>query len=166
MTPSGPRRVADVDWQSWEPNIRATLLFVIRDGRVLLIHKKRGIGAGKINGPGGKIDPGETAAECAVRETQEELHITATGVAEAGRLWFDFLDGTKIHCVVFRADDFDGVPTETDEAIPLWFPVDEIPFEQMWQDDELWFPSLLNRVPFELKATFDDDQLLDAELVG
>ena len=158
------RSVADVDWATWEPNIRATLLFVIRDGRVLLIHKKRGIGAGKINGPGGKIDPGETAIECAVRETREELHITATGVIEAGRLWFDFVDGTKIHCIVFRADDFDGDPTETDEAIPMWFPVDEIPFDRMWQDDELWFPSLLDRRPFELRATFDDDRLLDAEL--
>ncbi|MEQ8436712.1 MAG: 8-oxo-dGTP diphosphatase [Ilumatobacter fluminis] len=158
------RSVADVDWAIWEPNIRATLLFVIRDDQVLLIHKKRGIGAGKINGPGGKIDPGETAMECAVRETQEELHVTATGVAEAGRLWFDFFDGTKIHCIVFRADGFDGEPTETDEAVPLWFSVDDVPFDRMWQDDELWFPSLLNRVPFELKATFDDDHLLDAQL--
>ena len=158
------RSVADVDWATWEPNIRATLLFVIRDDQVLLIHKKRGIGAGKINGPGGKIDPGETAMECAVRETQEELHVTASGVAEAGLLWFDFVDGTKIHCIVFRADDFEGEPTETDEAVPLWFALDDVPFDRMWQDDELWFPSLLNRVPFELKATFDDDQLLDAQL--
>ncbi len=164
MTGRGLRSVGDVDWATWEPNIRATLLFVIRDDQMLLIHKKRGIGAGKINGPGGKIDPGETAMECAVRETQEELHVTATGVAEAGRLWFDFVDGTKIHCIVFRADDFDGEPTETDEAVPLWFSVDDVPFDRMWQDDELWFPSLLNRVPFELKATFDDDQLLDAQL--
>ena len=52
-------------------------------------------------------------------ETQEELRITATGVVEAGRLWFDFVDGTKIHCIVFRADDFDGEPTETDEACLL-----------------------------------------------
>ena len=158
------RSVADVDWATWEPNIRATLLFVIRDGRVLLIHKKRGIGAGKINGPGGKIDPGETAIECAVRETREELHITATGVVEAGRLWFDFVDGTKIHCIVFRFFFNDGETTETDEAVPMWFAVDEIPFDRMWQDDELWFPSLLDRRPFELRATFDDDRLLDAEL--
>ena len=160
------RRVADIDWATWEPTIRATLLFVVCNDRLLLIHKKRGIGAGKINGPGGKIDPGETAMECAIRETREELHITATGVVEAGRLWFDFVDDTKIHCVVFRAEGYDGDPTETDEAIPMWFPVDEIPFERMWQDDELWVPSLLDREPFELRATFDDDTLLDAQLVS
>ena len=158
------RSVSDVDWDAWEPTIRATLLFVIRDGEILLIHKKRGIGAGKINGPGGKIDPGESPAECAVRETQEELHITATDVVEAGRLWFDFLDGTRIHCVVFRADDYEGEPTETDEAIPMWYPVDQIPFEKMWPDDELWFPSLLTRRPFEVKATFDGETLLSAQV--
>lgn len=158
------RRVADVDWDSWRPTIRATLLFVITDRAVLLIHKKRGIGAGKINGPGGKIDPGETALECAVRETREELCITATDVAEAGRLWFDFIDGMRIHCVVFRAGDFEGEPAETDEAIPSWYPLDAIPFGRMWADDELWFPHLLSRRPFEARCTFDGDILLDARV--
>ena len=68
-----------VDWKHWEPQIRATLMFVLRDAafgggqEVLLIRKKRGIGAGKINGPGGKIDPGESPLQCAIRETREEL---------------------------------------------------------------------------------------------
>ena len=48
-------RIKDVDWESWEPEQVATLLFVIKDTEVLLIHKKRGLGAGKINGPGGKL---------------------------------------------------------------------------------------------------------------
>jgi 8-oxo-dGTP diphosphatase len=158
------RRVADIDWDAWRPTIRATLLFVIRDGEVLLIHKKRGIGAGKINGPGGKVDAGETAAECAVRETREELCITATGVTEAGQLWFDFVDGTKIHCVVFRAAGYAGEPTETDEAVPLWYPVEAIPFDRMWPDDELWFPHLLGHTAFTARCTFDGDQLVDARV--
>jgi len=35
-------------------------LFVIRAGQMLLIHKKRGLGAGKINGPDGRLDLGES----------------------------------------------------------------------------------------------------------
>ena len=68
-----------IDWKSWQPGVRATLMFIIDEAKreVLLIRKKRGLGAGKINGPGGKIDPGETSLECAVRETQEELGVTA-----------------------------------------------------------------------------------------
>ena len=44
-----------------------TLAF-IRDGeRLLLGMKKRGFGAGKWNGFGGKVDPGETILQGAVR---------------------------------------------------------------------------------------------------
>ena len=65
-----------IDWASWRAEIHATLLFIVRNGEILLIEKKRGIGAGKVNGPGGKIDPGETPLECIIRETREELGIT------------------------------------------------------------------------------------------
>ena len=68
--------------------IRATLLFLIdrSTDSVLLIRKKRGIGAGKINAPGGKIDPGETPAECAVRETREEVGLDLSDARLLGRL--------------------------------------------------------------------------------
>ena len=35
------REVGEIDWERWEPTVRANLLFVIRDGRILLIRKKR-----------------------------------------------------------------------------------------------------------------------------
>jgi 8-oxo-dGTP diphosphatase len=116
----------------WTPRERATLLFVIREGRILLIRKKRGLGAGKINGPGGHLEPGETPRQAAIREVQEELCITPHGVHEAGLLRFQFTDGHSIEGTVFTAGDYEGTPTETDEAIPLWTPLDAIPYEEMW----------------------------------
>ena len=89
-----------VDWETWEPGMRATLMFIRVGDEVLLIEKQRGIGAGKINGPGGKIDPGETPLECAIRETQEELCVTATGVKKMGELFFAMSDMPDIHCHV------------------------------------------------------------------
>ena len=77
MTHLAARHVEEIDWTEWEPNVRANLLFVIRDGQILLIRKKRGLGQGNINGPGGKLEPGETALEAALRETREEIGITA-----------------------------------------------------------------------------------------
>ena len=50
------RTVNDIDWTTWQPQQRATLLFVIQGNQVLLIHKKRGLGAGNINGPGGRLE--------------------------------------------------------------------------------------------------------------
>jgi 8-oxo-dGTP pyrophosphatase MutT (NUDIX family) len=73
-----------VNWAAWQARDRAVLCFVRREGRLLLIRKKRGLGAGKFNGPGGRIEPGETPEAAAVRETQEELGVTPTALAKAG----------------------------------------------------------------------------------
>ena len=74
----------------WTPDILATLMFVVQKGRILLIRKKRGIGAGKVNGPGGKFEPGETALQCVLREVREELHIDIEDAREMGVLNFSF----------------------------------------------------------------------------
>jgi 8-oxo-dGTP diphosphatase len=158
------QRIADIDWPNWQPQQRATLVFVVRDGQVLLIHKKRGLGAGKINGPGGRIDPGETPLECAIREVEEELCVTPTGMREAGVLSFQFVDGLSIHGTVFLADDCVGEPRETDEAIPRWTPLDQIPYEKMWQDDRLWIPLMLAGKRFDGRFIFDGDTMLDQDL--
>ena len=100
-----------MDWHNWQGEMLATLMFVVRDGQILLIEKLRGIGMGKINGPGGKIDPGETPAECVIRECQEELHITPKEPVKMGELWFAMSDMEDIHCHVYMASEFDGVPT-------------------------------------------------------
>jgi 8-oxo-dGTP diphosphatase len=132
------------DWNSWQPKEFATLLFIVRDGRILLIRKKRGLGAGKINGPGGRIEPGETSLEAAVRETREELGIEALWPELRGELHFQFVDGYSLHCSVFVSMDFVGEPTETAEAVPLWTPLNAIPYREMWADDICWLPQVLS----------------------
>jgi 8-oxo-dGTP diphosphatase len=134
-------------------------MFIFRGDEVLLIRKKRGLGAGKINGPGGKIDPGESPAECAVRETEEELLVRPLDPCHAGLLHFQFTDGLALECHVFRADRFSGSPTETDEAIPIWTPTGGIPFHEMWADDVHWFHHLIARTPFRGFFHFDDDTM-------
>src|SRR2546427_5275488 len=52
--------------------IQATLCFIIHNNRVLLLKKNPGLfGAGKWNAPGGKLQPKETAEQCASREVYE-----------------------------------------------------------------------------------------------
>lgn len=153
--------ITDIDWASWMPQQRAVLLFVIEDGHILLIHKKRGLGAGNINGPGGRLEPGETPLEAAVREVREELCITPRDIEKSGELFFQFVDGLSIHGTVFRAAGHDGEPQETDEAIPLWTELDRIPYERMWADDRLWVPLMLSRTAFKGWFLFDQDRMLD-----
>jgi 8-oxo-dGTP diphosphatase len=159
-----PRKLEDVDWASWQPEDVATLLFVVRDSRILLIRKLRGLGAGKINGPGGRLDDGETPVEAAVREVEEELCITPLDPVERGQLKFQFVDGYSLHGFVFRATDFRGEPRTTDEAIPIWTPLDGIPYEEMWADDRHWLPLLLEGRRFSGRFIFDEDEMLDYEI--
>lgn len=156
--------VEEIDWERWQPTERANLCFIIRNNHILLIRKKRGLGAGKINGPGGRIEPGETAAAAAIRETEEEIGVTPIAPQQIGELYFDFRDGYKLHVAVFRAVDCRGTLRETDEAVPYWVALDEIPYHDMWQDDPHWLPLLIASEPFRGYFVFDGDKLLSCKV--
>jgi len=159
------KRLADVDWSDWQARDPATLVFVIRDGKILLIDKKTGFGKGKVNGPGGKLEPGESPEHCAIRECHEELGIRVAELRYCGQHRFQFVDGYSLLVWVYSAEDFTGVPTETVEARPLWVPLEEIPYERMWEDDHLWLPMLIRGERFQGRWLFDGDRMLDYELL-
>ncbi|MCA9716548.1 MAG: NUDIX domain-containing protein [Myxococcales bacterium] len=159
--PASPRTVAEIDWTRWRPVDPATLLFIRRDRELLLIRKKRGLGAGKINGPGGRIEPGETPLAAAVREVEEEVGVTPTNVAKSGELRFQFVDGYSLHVHVFIADGCVGDVRETPEAVPQWTAIDQLPYDEMWADDRHWLPMLLSGQAFSGRFVFDGDRLLD-----
>ncbi|QFU81560.1 8-oxo-dGTP diphosphatase [Natronorubrum aibiense] len=151
-----------------------TLCFPMRersdDGtEVLLIEKRRGLGEGWYNGPGGKLEAGETPRECAVRETREEvgLEVEPGALEKAGELTF-LLDGeAHTFCHVYRTRSFTGEPTTSDEAYPEWVAVDDVPYEQMWDDDHLWLPGVLEGKTVAGEFRFEGGKPLDkAEFVG
>lgn len=154
------RTVETIDWDTWEPTERAVLCFVFDGDRVLLIHKKTGLGKGKVNAPGGRIEIGETPLQAAVRETQEEVGLTPWELTEVGCLFFEFLDGYKLHGTVFFARSFEGIPAKTREADPFWCCTDSLPYEQMWEDDRHWLPHALAGKRIDGYFVFDDDRML------
>lgn len=134
----------------------ATLCYVIKDGKILLIKSKRGVSKGKWNGPGGKVQDSETPLEAAARETKEETGIMPVGAEFAG--YNEFFTGDKIafRVHVFVAKDFKGELRETDEGMPKWFPLDALPLKEMWADDEVWVPLMLAGKKFSGKFYYDD----------
>ncbi|MBT3869150.1 MAG: hypothetical protein HOF19_14665, partial [Gammaproteobacteria bacterium] len=47
------------------------------------------------------------------------------------------------------------------EAIPLWFKLDELPFDEMWDDDRLWLPQILSGQSVRGYFTFVEETMLD-----
>ena len=149
-----------IDWAHWTPKETAVLTFIRCGGQLLLIEKKRGLGAGKVNAPGGRLEAGETPEQAAVRETREEVGLTPMGLRLAGLLEFAFTDGYSLRCHVFTADAFEGTLTETDEAAPFWCAESEISYDRMWADDRLWLPLMLAGRSFEGQFVFEGDRML------
>lgn len=120
----------------------ATLCHVLDGDEALLIYKKRGVGSDQWNAPGGKVEPGETPRACAIREVREEVGIRVREPEKVGV--FDYYSedwDARIH--VYLAREFGGEPEESEEARPRWFPVDDLPYDEMWQTDRAWVPHLL-----------------------
>ncbi len=133
-----------------------TLCMVCGDGQILLGMKKRGFGAGHWNGFGGKVEEGETIEEAALREVKEEVSIEPLALEKVGILDFSFESESKeLEVHIFKVTDFVGEPTESEEMSPRWFGESEIPFSNMWSDDEFWFPYLLSGKTFRGKFLFD-----------
>jgi 8-oxo-dGTP diphosphatase len=152
--------VETIDWENWNPTDRAVIVFVRENSHILLIRKKRGLGSGKINGPGGRLEDGETYLEAAVRETEEEVGITPEGLSRVADLSFVFADGYSLYGEVFLGHKYSGRLIETDEAAPFWCAIDEIPYEEMWEDDRLWLPHVLNGAYVSGRFFFDGETML------
>jgi 8-oxo-dGTP diphosphatase/2-hydroxy-dATP diphosphatase len=118
--------------------------------------KKRGFGAGRWNGFGGKVHGGETIEDAARRELLEDAGIKALKLEESGVIDFDFKnDDPTIEVHFFRINGFSEEPAESEEMKPQWFNVDSIPFKDMWPDDLYWMPLFLEGKKFKGRFLFD-----------
>jgi len=128
---------------------------------VLLGYKKKGFGKGKFTGIGGKVEEHETVREAAIREMQEEtqIEVEEKHLNFAGKVTFHFPTKTEwdlaIH--VFWAQKWSGTPTECEEIRPEWFQIDDLPFQNMWDDAKYWYPIILDGAQIEAHFVFDTD---------
>lgn len=157
---------------------KATLCFLLRKNKgeqeILLAMKKRGFGKGWWNGVGGKVDgdKGETIEQAVQREVFEEIGVKPQGITKVAVLRFLFplipedQDwNQEVH--VFFVHEWDGKPTESEEMLPKWFKVGEIPYDQMWPDDPCWLPRVLKGERLTGKFVFgENESIIDFEITS
>ncbi|BCT75851.1 hypothetical protein SCMU_16930 [Sinomonas cyclohexanicum] len=149
------------------------LCFLLREGpagrEVLLGRKKRGFGRGKVVGLGGHLEAGETPAEAAARELEEEAGVVldVALLTPAGTVDFRFPVRPEwdMQCWMFTCSSWDGEVTESEEIAPAWYPADELPVAHMWQDADHWLPIVLSGTVADFYVEMAEDNETVARFV-
>ena len=148
--------------------LNTTILILQQDDKILLGKKKRGFAIGKFIGIGGKQDPGESIEQTMIRETQEEIGVTPTKYQKVGVILFDTYykgEHTNLILNIFTANEFLGEAKETDEILPVWFNRNNIPYDQMLEDDILWMEIILAKKFVCGKVVFDPNLVMQSNTI-
>lgn len=99
---------------------------VARGGRLLVAQRPPGDArAGRWEFPGGKLEAGETAAACLVRELREELGIEVHEPAFLMRVTHDYPE-LRVHLHAYRCRWRAGEPEAREHARVRWVTLDEL----------------------------------------
>jgi 8-oxo-dGTP diphosphatase/2-hydroxy-dATP diphosphatase len=146
-----------------------TLVLIRRGDEILLGLKKTGFGAGVWNGPGGKVEAGESIESGARREVREEMGIDVGELKKVGIVtceYRDIEDEKDMEVHIFETQEYFGEPIETEEMRPRWFQVSKYPFDKAWPDDQFWFPEYLKGKPFKGRFRFHGLQKIVEHEIG
>jgi len=147
----------------------ATLCYLKRAGKTLMVHRIKKAGdmhAGKWNGLGGKLEPGETPEECARREIREESGLTVTKPVFKGLLTFPaFANDEDWYAFVFVAHEFEGELIDSPEGDLRWIDDAELFNLSLWEGDKVFLPWLEQTGFFSGKFVYRDGKLIDHQVV-
>lgn len=135
----------------------ATLGIITRENQILLGRNKRGFAKGKLNGPGGKMEPkDQTILDCVMREVNEEAGITLVPfrIEKCAMITFFAAGVPDFEVHVYRTDYFFGEPRETESMVPAWYNIDKLPVDEMLESDRVWFPQLIHGKKFNAKVYY------------
>ncbi len=132
--------------------ILATLGYILSpDGReVLMVQRNKrpdDLHYGKYNGLGGKLDAGESVADCMRREILEESGIIVEALKLRGTIsWPGFgKRGEDWFAFVFRIEQWSGTPhTGNHEGTLAWVDRDKLLDLPLWESDRLFLPMVFD----------------------
>jgi 8-oxo-dGTP diphosphatase len=147
----------------------ATLCYVRHQGQTLMLHrikKANDMHAGKWNGLGGKLLPGETPEACAIREVEEESGLTLINPLLRGMITFPgFANDDDWYCFLFVGREFTGELIDSDEGVLAWIDDTVLLDLPLWPGDRIFIPWLDVDAFFSGRFTYVDGQLQDHDVV-
>ena len=151
--------------------ILATLCYIKKDGRTLMVHRNKkpnDMHAGKWNGLGGKFEPGESPEECIIREVREESGLQIRNPKLHGLLMFPDFKGDDWYVFVFTSSEFEGDLINSPEGKLEWIPDENMTALNLWESDQIFFPWLDSDQFFSAKFIYAGDQMqsYDVSLVA
>lgn len=143
----------------------ATLCYLRKDGKTLMLFrnkKDRDVHEGKWNGLGGKLEPGESPEECAIREVFEESGLRAPRPLLRGILTFPkFTPSDDWYVFVYEFNHFSGELIDSPEGELKWIDDDKIFDLNLWEGDHFFLKWMFECKFFSAKFIYQNGELKD-----
>ncbi len=147
----------------------ATLCYLRNNNQTLMLHrvkKENDMHEGKWNGLGGKLEPGESPEECAIREVKEESGLDIRNPQFKGILTFPaFSKNEDWYVFLFVISEFSGTLIDSDEGILAWVDNDKLFDLPLWEGDKVFLKWLKKKPFFSAKFIYKNKKLLDYDVI-
>lgn len=141
----------------------ATLCYVQNGGQTLMLHrvkKENDVHAGKWNGLGGKLMPGESPEDCVIREVHEESGLKIKNPHLRGILTFPkFSKNEDWYVFVYTANQFSGQLISSPEGDLEWIPDEKLNSLNLWAGDYHFLDWMRQNKFFSAKFLYQDGRL-------
>lgn len=147
----------------------ATLCYVRQDGKTLMVHrikKPNDMHQGKWNGLGGKLEPGETPEECAIREIREESGLQVSHPQLKGLLTFPAFDDIEDwYAFVYVIREFVGELIDSPEGRLAWIEDSHLKELPLWEGDRVFLDWLDQTGFFSAKFIYNAGEFIDYQVI-
>ncbi len=146
----------------------STLAYVRRGDRTLMLRRPDSghPQAGKYNGLGGKLEPGESPEECLRREVLEEAGLVVVEAEYKGLITFPDFDGRDDWYVwVYLVTRCEGEPRSGPEGDLEWVETASVKDLPLWEGDRYFLPWLDEPGTFSAVFRYEGGRFVSYEVV-